>query len=132
MKRLLKTLLIWLVIATLPSRVLASVDTSCPQTASMPPAGILAQAHDAIHHGAAHAPADSAVHGGDKDSARDFHVKNAGCSGTVCFLGASAPPLHLTWLSPCDNGKTANPVQPAAFNGHISAPIEHPPRHFHV
>jgi hypothetical protein len=138
MNHFVKTLLLWFVIAALPIRGLAAIDTSCAHA----PKNALASAsvlerHHQINAGfhleksgdfteaMVEPPSD------DKGAAHEqLHLKNAGCGGSVCYIGAAAPPFSLAWTAQYEGSETANNLPSASFTGFIPAGLERPPRHF--
>lgn len=135
MIRVFKTLLLWLMLATLPLQgVAAVVKVACgPEHHVMIPSTF-------DHH---HADADAGLYHGDEnshpatthgspDSDADAAAadKASTCSAcATCCVGATAPPsaLNLAPELPASNFIVPFPV--VAFNGHIPASLERPPKH---
>jgi hypothetical protein len=148
MRRDLKTLLLWLLVAVLPLQgVAAAAMTSCHarlypgqaamETAKHHHAGKMMHLHasgsavdvdvHAMHH--AHHQGD---HQGDHQL-QDKHDASTSCSAcAACCIGAAALPAGLDWTF-VRNG--SEPVQtfPSPFmTGFIPAGLERPPRPLHV
>jgi hypothetical protein len=140
MHRILKTFLLWLLIAALPIQGMAAVvKASCGPTHHQSVAAMMAEhhhAHDGHHH---HADANIAADehrsasstASDKASDKAQAQKSAFCSAcAACCFGAAAPPPVVFW-SPTLVRSEAKPIPLAVlFTGYIPAGLERPPRHF--
>jgi hypothetical protein len=148
MNRLLTTLLVWLLMATLPLHaVAASVNLSCapaphhmgaaPHTADHPaahpaahpaPASDEAHAHHDIH--ASHAgDTVAATHTADGEHAGSTELPHSSCSACSVFcVGAVAPPSALLALPGVD-GSESVVIAPVDFvTGFIPDGPQRPPR----
>lgn len=135
MNRILKTLLILLVIASLPLRGLAAVDMSCATGPHSPSEMTAEMKHhqDRTHHLEAHdeLSASGSDHSDNKEqSDGQSHLQSTGCSASACFIGAVAPPLSLVWAERFVGSEAVTSLPPISFAGHIPAGLERPPRHF--
>ena len=143
MNRVLKTFLLWLLIAALPIQGMAAViKASCgPRHHDMPSVTMSVVEH---HHHSNFTPhqhdmADMNV-AADVESAAnttdDFqnpkHVhKTSYCSAcAACCVGAVAPPSILSLASPRTKGETVAIPPLVSFTGFIPASLERPPKHF--
>lgn len=134
MNRIFKTLLILLVIASLPLRGLAAVDMSCANGPHSPSEMTAEMKH---HQGSSHveftdeSSASASDHCGNKGQPDgQSHLKGTGCSASACFIGAVAPPLSLVWAERFAGSETVTTPPPTSFTGYIPAGLERPPRHF--
>lgn len=134
MIHVLKTLLIWLIIAALPLQGVAAVrKQSCgPQHHSAVQVAS-AQHHDqemnAQYHD--HAAADShVIHtASDAKSEAASSVKSSYCSACVaCCVGASAPPTELRFPVASLQPQTLLPSPKSWLVGFIPSSLERPPK----
>jgi hypothetical protein len=143
MIRILKTLLLWLLIAALPVQGMAAVmKASCGPAhhGAMPTVTTVNEhhhdqhaSHEHEHHDHAIAHSDSTASGSamttDQSSAGHQH-ENSSCSAcAACCAGAVAPPSALL-LAPVHGSSEAVLISPAPLvTGHIPDGLERPPRH---
>ena len=141
MNRLLKTFLLWLLIAALPLQgVAAVVKASCGQrhhSTSIAAGHAIDHAHEdgAAHHGhgdmhetmsAADDEPPDAGKDSPSDSAKPVHGACSACA--ACCVGAVAPPSSVDLTPAFDKVSTA--ITPAApsFAGFIPPGLERPPK----
>lgn len=145
MTRVIKTLLLWLLMAALPLQGLAAVmKASCgPAHHAGVPAAMLAEGHHHDHAGGDHhhhhdfaqhaaaggAHADNTDDATDSASAASTINTSSYCSAcAACCVGAVAPPSVTLW-TPGDAAAETIFIAPASLvTGHIPAGLERPPR----
>lgn len=134
MTRLLKTFLIWLLMAALPLQGLAAVVSASCGPNHHSPSMVMADA-DAHHHdgGSAHHHGDSeaaaALAGGAPGDTENTQQASSCSACAACCVGATAPPSSLG-LASADRISESVVSSPAvAFIGHIPASLDRPPQH---
>ncbi|WP_141104104.1 hypothetical protein [Noviherbaspirillum denitrificans] len=55
--------------------------------------------------------------------------KVSNCSGGICHIGATAPPISLNLATSLERTEVAFAHPPVLFVGEIPAALERPPRH---
>jgi len=143
MNRVLKTFLLWLVIAALPLQGMAAVvKATCGlkhhSMASMAmgaadhqhPDGSMHHHHDAADSVALAVPGDLLDEAGTDSNTNHIH-KSSYCSAcAACCIGATAPPPSLI-LAPIFSTAETLVIPPiVSFTGFIPAGLERPPKHF--
>jgi hypothetical protein len=141
MNRLLKTFLLWLLIAALPLQgVAAVVKASCGQrhhSAFMAAGHASGHAHEdgAAHHGhgdmhetmsAADDEPPNVGNDSPSDSAKQVHTACSACA--ACCVGAVAPPSSVALTSTFDKVSTALTPPASSFTGFIPPGLERPPK----
>jgi hypothetical protein len=143
MNRVLKTFLLWLLIAALPLQGMAAViKASCgPRHHDMPSVMMSVVEH---HHDSSSAPhqhdmadmnsaadvASAANTADDSQNLKQVH-KTSYCSAcAACCVGAVAPPSVVYLVSPLARGETVAIAPLVSFTGFIPASLERPPKHF--
>jgi hypothetical protein len=142
MKRVLKTFLLWLLLAALPIQGMAAViKASCgPKHHSS--LSVVMNAETRHHHdGTGHHDhaADHAVIVADQmdslsapdESADANQSQQSGyCSAcATCCTGTVAPPFASVWVPEHSRSETKAVFPIPLFTGHIPASLERPPRH---
>lgn len=137
MNRILKTLLLWLLIASLPIRGLAAVDTSCGWTHNGSTASGTSS-HMQVEAAYQHEPdvqslcepvQHQASMSGHAAHDHDSHKDLSGGSCAACFIGAAAPPFAALWAHESQGSEAAIHFPTISFTGFIPAGLERPPRH---
>lgn len=137
MIRVLKTLLLWLLMASLPVRGLAAVDMSCGailngSAASGMPAHLPAEAthqHEldtSTLRDLARSQVSAAEH---SMPGHDSHKDLNGGSCAACFIGAVAPPSAALRTNESSGSEAVIHFTTVSFTGFITAGLERPPRH---
>lgn len=134
MNRILKTLLLWILIAALPVQGLAAASNASCGPAHHVSAAAAAVAdqhhgdasihhHDGGMHAAGHVAAADTV---EAPSAAGDHGYCSACA--ACCIGATGPPPALTLVISDRCSEAIAIFAPPAFAGHIPAGLERPPR----
>ncbi|WP_151638762.1 hypothetical protein [Noviherbaspirillum aerium] len=143
MNRVLKTFLLWLLIAALPIQGMAAViKASCgPRHHDIPSAMMSVVEH---HHDSAASPhqhdladmnasadiENAATTADDSQNSKHVH-KTSYCSAcAACCVGAVAPPSFQSMTALLTKGETVVVPQLVSFTGFIPASLERPPKHF--
>jgi hypothetical protein len=142
MVRILKTFLLWLLIAALPIQGMASViKASCgPRHHNLPStAAVVEHAHNANAASYQHAAFDAdafmtvaiEVTGGPESALGSEQPMTASyCSAcAACCTGAVAPPASLSIASTFITAEAAVLPPATSFTGFIPAGLERPPKH---
>lgn len=133
MTRLLKTLLLWFLIASLPLKGMAAVDAACVRVSHPAPSTGLHQQHDGniLAAGASIVPAaaDSQHCVKQESGHHGLQSKGADCRGAACFTGAVAPPLRIAPATLQTVSEAVNLLPIESFTGYIPDGIDRPPRH---
>lgn len=143
MNRVLKTFLLWLLIAALPIQGMAAViKASCgPRHHDMPSAmmSVVDHHHDSVAESHQHDTVDmnasaddeSATNAADASQSSKSVHKTSYCSAcAACCVGAVAPPSILSLVSPLTKGEALAIPPLVSFTGFIPASLERPPKHF--
>lgn len=130
MNRVLKTFLLWLLLAALPLQgFAAAVQTSCGPTAHHGSSEMVIQPHSHHHEGDGAASGATVVAANSAgDSAHSKH-KSAFCSScATCCVGAVAPP-SVSLLTPVYSSSLPVVSSPSPLvTGFIPAGLERPPK----
>lgn len=137
MTRLLKTLLLWLLIASLPVRGWAAVDTSCGVSHNGNPVSgmaLNAEVGTLSHHMEVVATtSDSDQHmvpmAGHSSHDQHSHKNLNDNSCAACYIGAVAPPLTEIWAAEPQISDAVLHFPAISFTGFIPSGLERPPRH---
>jgi hypothetical protein len=130
MNRVLKTFLLWLLLAALPLQgIAAAMQTSCGTMAHHDPAEVVMSAQSHHHEGdGASVSVKIAVAKTAGDSANIKH-KNAVCSAcAACCVGAVAPPSGLALTAAYSSALPEVVSPPPLVTGFIPAGLERPPK----
>lgn len=134
MNRVLKTFLLWLLIAALPLQgMAAAIKLSCgPAHPAMSAQGGVAEhvSHAAVAHDDGALTVASAAHA--EHSSTPHEHKGSLCGGAVCCSGAAAPPMAPVRLHSFNSAEThvvSAAILPAGF---IPDSLERPPRYTSV
>lgn len=120
----------------LPLQGVAAIDTSCARASSQAPAFVSSVSDSTQVGHAAHARMHKAD--GNEAAVKDTSdCSDAGtphklgnCTGGVCHIGATAPPLSIHLATSLERTEVAFAHPPVLFAGEIPAGLERPPRHF--
>jgi hypothetical protein len=130
MNRVLKTFLLWLLLAALPLQgIAAAVQASCGPAAHDGAAEMTMQAKSHHHEGDGAADSASVVAASSDGDSADIQHKNSVCSAcAACCVGAVAPP-SISTLTPAYSTSLPAVSSPAPLvAGFIPAGLERPPK----
>jgi hypothetical protein len=146
MRRVLKTFLLWLLIAALPAQgmVVAIQGTCCPPRQAEAAAAMshlhhetraMAQHDDHVDHAAVHGHDANAYKAADSYQDQASHQthqhQTSSCSSCVACYGAIAPPGEIR--NPALPGfKAVNLSSCVPIAGHVPASLERPPKPFSI
>lgn len=137
MRRIHKTLLLWLLLVVLPIQgIAAAAMTSCqarshPERVAMQPASHLHGGKSVHVHASAMAmdEHDHAAHHHDGSQAKDKHDASTSCSACAsCCIGAAPLPAGLAWTSVRNSSEPVLALPSPFKAGFIPASLERPPR----
>jgi hypothetical protein len=143
MSRILKTYLLWLLIAALPMQSMAAVvNMSCgtahhdflsPVLSEVQPDQHM-RPHHMHHHGAQVVAMDDHHATSATDSIashQHHHPKHSSCSAcAACCVGAAAPPPAALWSPETARSESVTTPSPVLHLGFVPSSLDRPPRHF--